>query len=97
MSNYLNNIIRNYDYFYLDFSSDQIRKKEFDLIRLLIHPKQVIGLKLGQNRFNLIEKYLIQINDEQTFSRLRSFYLEKSILYNEQLSKWIYSKLLMIQ
>jgi hypothetical protein len=73
---------------------DQIRKKEFDLICLLIHPKQILGLKLGQNHFNLINEYFIQMNDEQkTFSRLRSFYLEKSILYNEELSKWIYSKI----
>jgi hypothetical protein len=90
LSNHLNNIIRNYDYFYLDFSSDEIRKKEFDLICLLIHPKQIIGLKFGQNRFNLIEEYL---NRKETFSRLRSFYFEKSILYNEQLSEWIHSKI----
>jgi hypothetical protein len=54
----------------LDFSSDEIRKKEFDLICLLIRPKQILGLKLGQNCFNLIEEYL---NQKEIFSRLRSF------------------------
>ena len=90
ISDYLDAIIGNYQYYYLDFSLNQIRKKDFDLLCLLIHPQQIIGLKLGQNWFNLITKYL---NGRQTFSRLRSLSLEKSIIYNEQLANWIHTKI----
>lgn len=87
----LNNIILKYNYFYFDFSSDKTGKKEFEQINSLISLKQIFGLKLGQDRFNLINRYLF---NEQSLINLRSFSLEKLILYNEELSQWIYSKIL---
>jgi hypothetical protein len=88
INKYLNNIIENYHFYYLDFSSDEIRKKEFDLICLLIHPKQIIGLKIGKTRFHLIEEYL---NGKEIFSRLRLLWLDQTISFNEIYSQWIFS------
>jgi len=89
INKYINDIILNYDLYFLDFSSSYIRKNEFDLICLLISPKQIFGLKLGKNGFNLINRYLNNINNEQWFPHLRSLWLDETISLNEIYSKWI--------
>lgn len=65
INHYLNNIIRNYQFHYLNFSSEQIQKKELDLICQFIPPRQILGLTLGRNRFHLFNEYLIHVDSIQ--------------------------------
>jgi hypothetical protein len=62
---YLDEIIENYNFYLLDFSSDNIRKEDFDKICSIIKPSQIIRLKIGQTRFYLFEKYFIELNGNE--------------------------------
>ncbi|CAF0986409.1 unnamed protein product [Adineta steineri] len=79
------------DYFINLF--EDIRKSAFDSICSNISPSQIIGLKLGKTKFNLFDQYLLGRNGEQSFTNLRSLWLDRTISYNENLSRWMQSKI----
>ena len=93
INEYFNGIIQNYENYFFDFSSSNMRKREFDLICSMICPSQIVGLKLGKSRFDLIDQYLNGINDQKSFPRLRSLWLDETILFNELSSQWISSRI----
>ena len=91
ITEYLNNVMKNYDWYFMDLSSSNIRKKEFDLICSIVNPSQIIRLKLGQTRLNLFEEYFIHRNNETPLNRLRSLWLDETISFNQIFSKWFNS------
>lgn len=93
INEHINNIIINYNGYSLDLSSSDIRKHDFDLICSLINPSQIIRLKIGQSRFNLFERYFIELNGNKHLNHLRSFWINETFLFNKTFFKWFYSNI----
>ncbi|UJR11596.1 hypothetical protein I4U23_015778 [Adineta vaga] len=91
INDYINNVVSNYNGYYLDFSKDDIRKAEFDSICSIISPSQVVGLKISKTKFNLFDHYLLGQSNGQSFTRLDLLWLHGTISYDEKLSKQLRS------
>ncbi|CAF2836224.1 unnamed protein product [Rotaria sp. Silwood2] len=83
INNYLNDILIGYDNYMLDISSLDISKKEFDLVCSFLRSEQIAGLKLGQNDFDLVNRFITSFSNSQPLIRLRSLWIDDTILIDE--------------
>src|SRR5690348_6032640 len=79
INNYLNHILIRYNSYMLDLSSSDISKKEFDLICSFLRSEQIVGLKLGQNNFDLVNRFLLNFSTRQRLTHLHSLWIDDTI------------------
>ncbi|CAF5017053.1 unnamed protein product, partial [Rotaria sp. Silwood1] len=71
------------DQYILDLSSSDISKNEMDLICSFLRPEQIIGLKFGKTNFDLVDRFLSSFSNQQSFTRLRSLWIDHTIIVDE--------------
>lgn len=85
INDYLDRILISYDQYFLDLSSSDISKNEFDLICSFLQPEQIVGLKIGKADFDLFDRFLSSISTEEHLTRLRSLWIDDTTLVDELL------------
>ena len=93
INDYINNVINSYNYHLLDFSSENIGKNQFDLICLHLNPNQIFGLKIGGTRYNLFERYFINLHKNESLSHLRLLWITEPISFDGEFREWCFSKI----
>ncbi|CAF1210652.1 unnamed protein product [Rotaria sordida] len=83
INDYLNNILINYNNYFLDLSSSNISKNEIDLVCLLLRSEQIVGLKFGKTNFDLVKRFLSNFSNKQSFTRLRSLWIDDTIIVDQ--------------
>lgn len=78
ISTYINQIILQYRKYSVDITSNNLTKKEFDLIYSKIDLNKIIKLKIGHNQYHLSKKFLSKTNNQQSLTNLRSFWIDKT-------------------
>ena len=93
VSDYINNVIDNYNYHLLDFSSENIGKNQFDLICLHLNPNRIFGLKIGETRYNLFQRYFINLHRNESLSHLRFLWITETMSFDGEIREWCFLKI----
>ncbi|CAF4107923.1 unnamed protein product [Rotaria sp. Silwood2] len=83
INNYLNDILISYNDYILDLSSSNISKNEIDLVCSFLRSEQIVGLKFGKSNFDLVNRFLSSFSNQQSFSRLRSLWINDTIIIDQ--------------
>ena len=78
INNHINQVVLQYPMYLVDLTSNSLTKKEFDLIYSKIDSNKIIKLKMGHDRYNVSNRFLLKNNAQQTLTNLRSLWINNN-------------------
>lgn len=78
INDHINHVVLQYPMYLVDFTSNNLTKKGFDLIYSTINSNKIIKLKIGHDRYNVSNRFLLKNNAQQILTNLRSLWINNN-------------------